>query len=50
MPIAKGCRVIASDSIVKKYHDHGNPYKGKHLIGAGLPVQRFSPLSWWEEW
>ena len=20
----------------KRYHDHGNCYKGKHLIGAGL--------------
>jgi hypothetical protein len=23
----------------------GNSYTGKHLIGAGLQVQRFSPLS-----
>jgi hypothetical protein len=22
--------------------------KGQHLIGTGLQVQRFSPLSWWE--
>jgi hypothetical protein len=30
-------------------HDQDNSYKGKHLIGAGLQVQRFSPLSlWWE--
>ena len=21
---------------MKKHHDHGNSYKGKHLIGAGL--------------
>jgi hypothetical protein len=21
---------------VKRHHDHGNSYKGKHLIGAGL--------------
>ena len=32
---------------VKRYHDHGNSYKGKHLIGD-LHFQRFSPLSsWW---
>jgi hypothetical protein len=24
--------------------------KRKHLIGAGLDIQRFSPLSWWEAW
>jgi hypothetical protein len=25
------------------------PYEGKHLIGAGVQFQRFSPLSsWWE--
>jgi hypothetical protein len=29
---------------VKRHHDQGNSYKG-HLIGAGLQVQRFSPLS-----
>jgi len=28
----------------------GNLYKGKHLLGAGLQVQRLSALmlSWWE--
>jgi hypothetical protein len=30
---------------VKKHHDQGNSYKGQHLIGATLQVQRFSPLS-----
>jgi hypothetical protein len=30
---------------VNRYHDHGKSYKGQHLIGAGLQVQRFSPLS-----
>jgi len=31
---------------VKRHHDHGKSYKGQHyLIGAGLQVQRFSPLS-----
>ena len=36
---------------VKRHHDHGNSYKGQHLIGTGLQVQRFSSLSSrWEEW
>jgi hypothetical protein len=30
---------------VNRHHDQGNSYKGQHLIGAGLQVQRFSPLS-----
>jgi hypothetical protein len=30
---------------VHRHHDQGNSYKGQHLIGAGLQVQRFSPLS-----
>ena len=30
---------------VKRRCDHGNSYKGQHLIGAGFQVQRFSPLS-----
>jgi hypothetical protein len=30
---------------VKRHHDQGNSYKGQHLIGAGLQVQGFSPLS-----
>jgi hypothetical protein len=30
---------------VKWHHDQGNSYKGQHLVGAGLQVQRFSPLS-----
>jgi hypothetical protein len=29
---------------VNRHHDQGKSYK-KHLIGAGLQVQRFSPLS-----
>lgn len=24
---------------MNRYHDHSNPYKGKHLIGASLQVQ-----------
>lgn len=35
---------------MKGRHDHDNSYSGKHLIGAGLQFQRFSPLSWWEAW
>jgi hypothetical protein len=30
----------------KRHHDQGNSYKG-HLRGAGLQVQKFSPLSSW---
>ena len=34
---------------MKRHHDHGNSYKRKHLIGAVLQFQRFSPLSLWQE-
>ena len=50
-----GCYLFA-DSLrvsiaVKRHHDHGNSYKGKHFTGASLQSQRFSPLlSWWEAW
>jgi hypothetical protein len=30
---------------VNRHHDQGKSYKGQHLIGAGLQVQKFSPLS-----
>ena len=30
---------------VKRHHDHGNSYKGNHLIGAGLQFQRLE--TWW---
>lgn len=30
---------------VKKHHYHDNFCNGKHLIVAGLPFQRFIPLS-----
>jgi hypothetical protein len=34
---------------VKRYHDQGNFFKGKHLVGAGGEFQsRLS--SWWEAW
>ena len=35
---------------MKRHHDQGNSYTGKHLIGVGLLFQRFNPLSWWEAW
>jgi hypothetical protein len=46
----KGSNYLSKGFIaVKRHHDHGNSSEGKHLIGAGLQVQRFSPLSsWWE--
>ena len=34
----------------KRHHDQGNCYKGKHLIGIGLQIQRFSLLLWQEAW
>jgi hypothetical protein len=30
---------------VKRHHDQCNSYKGQYLIGAGLQIQRFCPLS-----
>jgi hypothetical protein len=30
---------------VNRYHAQGKSYKKQHLLGAGLQVQRFSPLS-----
>jgi hypothetical protein len=36
---------------LKRHHDQSNSYKGQYLIGAGLQVQWFSPLSsWLEAW
>jgi hypothetical protein len=41
----KECHCLSLDFIaVKKYHDQGNFYKGKHLIGAVFLFQRFSLL------
>ena len=34
---------------MNRHHDQDNSYKGQHLIRAGLQVQRFSPLSSWQE-
>ena len=33
---------------MKRHNDHGNSYKGKHLIEGGLYNQRFSPLLSWQ--
>jgi hypothetical protein len=30
---------------VNRHHDNGKSYKGQQLIGTGLQVQGFSPLS-----
>lgn len=38
----KGCHCLSLGfSAVKKHHDQGNFYKGKHLIGSGFRFQRF---------
>ena len=34
---------------MKGHHNQGSSYKGQHLIVAGLKVQKFSPLSSWQE-
>lgn len=34
---------------VNGHHNQGNSYKEQHLIGAGLQILRFSPLSSWRE-
>ena len=39
---AVSVRVFAA---MNRHHDQGNSYKGQHLIGVGLQVQRFSLLS-----
>ena len=36
-------------SAVKRHHAQGNSYKGQCLIGVGIQVQSFSPLSAWHE-
>jgi hypothetical protein len=35
---------------LRRHHDQSNSYKGQHLIGSSLQVQRFSPLSRQEAW
>lgn len=48
LPSKSSCLVFASIA-VKRQHDHNNSYKGKHLMEADLRVQRFSPLSSWQD-
>jgi hypothetical protein len=37
-------REMQMKTAVNRHHDKGNSYK-EHLIGVGLQVQRFSPVS-----
>lgn len=37
-----GCGRVAN--ALKRHHDHGSSNKGKQLIGANLPFQRFIQL------
>jgi hypothetical protein len=32
-------------TVVNRHHDQSKSYKGQHVFGAGLQVQRSSPLS-----
>jgi hypothetical protein len=41
--------VLGKISMAVKNHDHGNSYKGKHLIGGWLTVHSHSPLLSWLE-
>ena len=41
--------VLVGFYAVKRHHDQVNSYKGKHLTEVGLQVQRFCPLSLWQE-
>jgi hypothetical protein len=42
------CVLVRVSIAVKRHHDQANPYKGQDLIGAGLQVLRFRPLSSWQ--
>ena len=42
---AKEPALARVSTAVRRHRDHGNSYKEKHLVGAGLQFQRFSPLS-----
>jgi hypothetical protein len=44
-----GSVLVRVSIAVKRQQDLGNSYKGKLLIGAGLQVQRFSPLQSWQD-
>ena len=37
--------LVRVSAVVKRHHDQGNSYKRPYLVGAGLQVQRFDPLS-----
>jgi hypothetical protein len=37
-------RCLGVSIALKRHCDNSNAYKGKHLIGAGLQVQRYSPF------
>jgi hypothetical protein len=41
--LGKFCSLL-SFTAVNRHHGQGNSYEGQYLIGAGLQVQRFSPL------
>ena len=43
-----GTGLVRVSIAVKTHHDHGNRDKGQHLIGVGLQILRFSPLSAWQ--
>jgi hypothetical protein len=42
--------LVRVSNAVTRHHDQGNSYTRQHLIGAGLQVQRFSPLLSREEY
>lgn len=46
-----GWPLVRVSFAMKKHHDHGKPYKGKHLIGGDLQFRGHhgkQPLSRWE--
>ena len=49
LAMGQGYCISHRPTAAKRHHDHGNSYKGKHLIEAGLEFQRVSPLSSWQE-
>ena len=40
----KGDGLVRVSIAVKRHRDQVNSYKGQHLIGTGLKLQRFSPF------
>ena len=52
MPFFSPCRVVVLVMLFtsgKKCHDYSNSHKRKHFIGGSIGLQRFSPLSSWQE-